>query len=945
VFTTEFMRDLGLTGIEDTLTYSTNTETSLDYTEITQSGFGSTDLRNTTRTRGLSAATTLRDLFSTSLRTDAYNTERLTLASGPNSMLFGVGNAGGVIDTTTVRAHFRRHAGTVQFRTDHNRSERAALDYNRVLVPGRLAARLALLREHANLDRAPAYDNNDNVFLTATWQPLAATTVRVSYEWQRQIASRATGRLPDDFVSPWIDAGRPLFNNRAGLAIGNAALTTANIVGGRPGLTNADVVGLFATSTSASPVWIHGNTALPPSVRVFNRAVTTKGPHQAAGVSTLDNYIRSLNRPDIHPLDVSLLGTKRVNDARPEGGNIVVEQGLFDRRLSLQFGYAREYYPNLATSWGDLTEIRADPNVYLADGVTPNPNAGRLYVQSFNSDGRILNNNDEWRATAVLHHDFVRHSGWLRWLGRHTLAALVSGATERSWRNEYNHVVVGGTPSFLTPPTTPVVVNGVTVGLSERDNASRQFNTRYYLGPGNLAPENPFPGYGLFDAIPLTDPANGASYTVAGHRQAPGLWNQYQTNTTSNRSLVSTLQSYWWRDRIVTFAGWREDTVRSANAGSLPGAFTNPMPNGFFPVTNGRVFQGYSRTEVGRTFNWGVVLHPLPWLSFHYNDSENFKPAAQSYDAWGQLIQGESGVGEDYGFSLSFGTAFNLRVNRYTNSQEHNRPSNDLNALRRPLTRLETRVRDILGTAYRPNGFDPNVLNENSVLVQRDYVAEGYDIEATANLGRGWTMRATVGRQRTQESNVGSDWIAWTAARLPIWQAAGRGWTSELFNPANPAQGTIKDRYDIDFLGTALPLWSAREGAIRDNQREWRSSAVVTYRFAQERLKGLRLTGAYRWQSSATIGYLSRTLPTGQLVYDLGKPVRTGENLYFDAGAGYSFRTPQKWGGQRVSLAVNVRNLLDEDDPIVLRALTTGAPSRYGYQQPRQVQFTTEVEF
>ena len=104
-------------------------------------------------------------------------------------------------------------------------------------------------------------------------------------------------------------------------------------------------------------------------------------------------------------------------------------------------------------------------------------------------------------------------------------------------------------------------------------------------------------------------------------------------------------QSYWWDGRIVGTAGWRsdKDTAHQATYNSIG--------------DNGMVIDGNTTTESapveGDTSTIGVVVHPLSWLSLHYNESENFEPAASDINMFGESVAPPSGTGKDYGFTLN----------------------------------------------------------------------------------------------------------------------------------------------------------------------------------------------------------------------------------------------------------------------------------------------------
>ena len=115
----------GATNIEEAFLYSTNIETSLEYTDAQGSdNAGVSDLRNNNRIRGLGAASSLRGLFQTNIQPDLYNTERLTIASGANAILFGLANAGGSFDSTPQGSAFR-NSRSLTLSTDDVGSRRA----------------------------------------------------------------------------------------------------------------------------------------------------------------------------------------------------------------------------------------------------------------------------------------------------------------------------------------------------------------------------------------------------------------------------------------------------------------------------------------------------------------------------------------------------------------------------------------------------------------------------------------------------------------------------------------------------------------------------------------------------------------------------------------------------------------------------------------------------
>ena len=111
VFTPEFLSDFNSNSLADIIGYSPNMQIDmLDTAADANPQFvGGSDLTDTRiRVRGLSASTAL-DFFETSIAIDTYNTERLELSSGPNSILFGFGQSGGLVNIMTKSAQLNRN--------------------------------------------------------------------------------------------------------------------------------------------------------------------------------------------------------------------------------------------------------------------------------------------------------------------------------------------------------------------------------------------------------------------------------------------------------------------------------------------------------------------------------------------------------------------------------------------------------------------------------------------------------------------------------------------------------------------------------------------------------------------------------------------------------------------------------------------------------------------
>ncbi len=178
VYTEEFMNDTAATDAASLLSYTSNTEVggfqgnfSGAEPDLNNGGrFMQRDERTNPqfnqRIRGLGRADLTRGLFLTSIPFDRYNTERVTVSRGPNSLLFGIGSPGGVIDNSTKQAVLNNDFGELGLRFDNYGSWRTELDYNKSLIRDRLSLRVALLNENQKYRQEPAFDNQDRFYAT-----------------------------------------------------------------------------------------------------------------------------------------------------------------------------------------------------------------------------------------------------------------------------------------------------------------------------------------------------------------------------------------------------------------------------------------------------------------------------------------------------------------------------------------------------------------------------------------------------------------------------------------------------------------------------------------------------------------------------------------------------------------------------------------------------------
>ena len=223
VVTEQFMEDVGATDAQTLLSYVSNTEVGgyqgnfTGASQQAQSRYYQTEERTNPqqnqRIRGLGAGDLTRGFFLTDIPFDSYNTERVTVSRGPNSILFGIGSPGGVINNSTKRAVQNSDFGEFGIRLDNYDSMRFTFDYNKSLIEDRLAVRVAVLEEGLKYKQQPAHEDQTRFYGDLDWVMLegngALTRLRVNGEDGKQSGSPVEIIPPTVAYHNWFEPINP----------------------------------------------------------------------------------------------------------------------------------------------------------------------------------------------------------------------------------------------------------------------------------------------------------------------------------------------------------------------------------------------------------------------------------------------------------------------------------------------------------------------------------------------------------------------------------------------------------------------------------------------------------------------------------------------------------------------------------------------------------------
>ena len=996
VMTPEFLADIGAFTADDAFNYSANTETGMELAGIDAQFFGRGATINSpqSRTRGIAESTNTRNFFTTSIPYDTYNSSEggFTMASGPNAGLFGLGSASGINDTQFNRVQLKRFKGRTQLMTDSNGSRRFAIDYNAPLLTDRLGVRLEALNSDKRYFMEGYYAKDKRVTGSFGWVPFKRLRVDVHSEYIDRRASLPVYFMTKDSVTPWTNPGmgnRLPFNtpDRSPDAQGLAL---------NPG-SNAYLFN-WAAGVSTSPVFTHGATDAAGiySYR-YSAAVRQQGQYIAAGLKVVPDYLGGATFLDerIYPFKrYGIYGGTHPNWVNGRTvtavGNLQLTDNLF---MELGANYEATRLKNTNKYSPVQANLSIDPNTYrYKAGYTPldpaaagavgianraanaanreaNPNFGALYLE-----GQELANLGETQAKearVALAYEFDvsrRLGGWLGKLsGRQRFVATASENESTTIVQVFRRIILDDVDASGRP-SAPSVITAANAradfGPTSRylTAANRAFLTRDYLNPAN-----PSTAYGTWGGL---DPfgtwtfndANGKPYRV-------GLFEQGGVNVATGRkatdfSRALVYQGYFLKDRLVLTYSRRYDTTRDKQY--------DPVVNSLSPLTGLAPFytkipwDRYQDNPTLLNTSRSVVLHPLNWLSFHYNDSTNNDPApSAAHNIDGSLYPFPSGQNTEYGVRFVLG-GLTLRVNRYKNEITNQDAGNNFGNIRLRQFAFDQEARYInlhrsrtqaLGLPdfsdyYQKSAGAPGYNSaDNAIDFYRLYanaVSRGTEVELSGRW-RKLDLRFAVGRTSAVKSNIGPDWLKYatdpvlfkrmkelewyaldaasgrirpvvgtSANGAPVFGAPGatpiKGWENIPITDAG-TNTTLFDQYRNSLLPEVL-IVRQFEGIENPGIREWRFSSTLAYNIT----RGWRAGISTRLRAKAVIGYMLSEakmdiagFPITTRTSDLNQRFYSPSEWYFDPFVSYRGKLSDRLG---LTVQLNVRNVLNNDDLI-----------------------------
>lgn len=958
ILTKDFLEDIAAIDVEDAFRYSSNVENDAEYISPTAGGgdfnVGVLNVRASNRIRGLTVPGRSRDFFSTNIPRANYNIDRINISSGPNAILFGNSNPGGVVNTGIMRANATKRSGSVSLRVDDYGSFQTTIDYNLPLIENKLAIRFAAMDLRQEYWKNPAYKDDRRYTVAAMFKPFESTVFRGYYEKVDWESIRARNTRPSDKVTPWIAAGRPLYDN---------SNPDPEVIDWSIFSRDTDDRNLYLYNTIGQTdtySWGKNRTYKDEEDEDQQQRVSvrTQGPGDA--YSGVDRYNYSLPLDEsISPIDINLNGNGTRNNMDGEIYGFNFEQKLPGGGY-FQVDYNRESVLNPASDMlrGVSAAIYADANMYLpddnifTDNPTPNPNAGRLYVQSTGT-GRIFlwrGELEEARAQVSYDIDFTENDGWSKWLGRHRFAGMLQRSESMGAQQEVQPRLV---PSDWTDEE--IMMYWRDGGGPGSLGASRFIRQRVYLDDPKDPNGSVYSFYLDFDPLSTTHMnwADGIDYWA-------GVDNPYgghsRPNVTNNRvdSWVFAGQSFFFGNRLVVSYGHRDDSPERAqySAQRLAGG-----KSGFERLLLFDVPSDFEDQTPGKTDTLGAVVHVLPWLSGYYNQSSTWNTEYQQIRPdTGVNFPGDIGDGEDYGVMMRFfDNKLSFRVNKYRNTGG---PAIN-NQWRNPIMGAVQDIERIISLAYDEDSpetsqltspvapsahfdWEQNLFNAYTLVSSQD--SSGYELSLTANPTKNWRISVNGSKAEAVYSEIGASWINFIRDRSAVWTQH-----KELYDYGNLSR-TVGSEYSTLIANLNTMLQS--DGQSIESGRSKRANLVTRYSFTDGKLKGAFVGGGYRWRAKRVIGYAATTVDNAfpfegaeeqYIVPALDSPIFGDATTEVEAFLGYGMKLGDKvdWKVQ-----LNIRNLFDDTDVVPQRAnLTDGFVTIYRLQQPRSFILTNTFSF
>ena len=1010
VLTTEFLDDLGAKDVASAMAFVAGAENDATYhaepvaalggaNGYVGSDFGDNNNKSgAIRVRGLGTASTTVNFIDTLGSTDRYNTERVEFLRGANSILFGLAEPAGLVNSSTKLAHPRKRATRVENTIDHFGSNRVMLDHNEVLLPGKLAVRAVGLFNGQHYQVKTAFLRDKRAFVTGTYQPSPGTTVRAYAEGVSSFGRRPNNRTVQDNVSGWLRAYNtyapsmtpaqiaqafywdPTVPNADGIAPATT-VTLANGTSANLGLIRRPLDTLAngtALIYSGNGQWANplDNVVTLLAARTITgaapTALTSRSQFARSG-DALENAVILRADPQvtdkgIFPYDTveigALPGSYRREHVRRF--NVTVDQRITDD-LYLSATLQRETrdFDQYFAVLSQTNQISIDINQKLPDGrVNPNFLRPFIYGRNIAERGDAVYTNTLVQANYDF--DFAKKTAQLGWLGSHRLTGVYTKAERDSYGTRYHNQFDSDLPNVLPATAT---------GANATGQTSRYVMQLWYVGDPVKVGDTALRFTGFPDNV-ARQTNRSFDYLYYNNLAAPAVWQRSPQQLHVGQGLIPnaavrtwqiqensgegvSLQSFFWKNRIVTLFGFRRDKVQSSLRALQP-------DSGFpFPALPGSSRSDFLPT--GTAFNnsrststQSLVFKATDWLRLMANRSENFAATSPRQDNLYRAIPPRSGKTDEVGVGIAlFRNTLDLKLTRYQSSQLFNSAAST--SVQNRVPAFENALYSALVNAGRQGEW--STVGANGAAVTAPYalpsgaiatssaVSKGYALEVYFRPDRNWDFVASVDRKEARVSGIAPELTDFFATRAAYYKKYfDEGLRTDGTNSRNPSTAQLLVDNFASGVGASYAADVLPEGNARAGLSPYTAKLIGRYNVSEGRLRGLSLGTSLRWESGKVIGYgqTTKLFNFGGLqnypgqVSDLSREYKTGSVIAGGTFINYSRRIL----GNRVrwKVQLNAQDLFSEQGLRRVAVNGDGSPV-WALNPPRAYELSNSFDF
>jgi outer membrane receptor for ferric coprogen and ferric-rhodotorulic acid len=918
VLTKEFLEALAITDTETAMDWAVN---SYQARGDVQDRIQNLDGGTRTRARGV-IVKQLRNFFAQGVLTDVCAQDRIDFARGTNALLIGNGGLGGATVLMTKQATFDKRKGELALSFSDQGTKRATLDFNQP-IGDKVAFRASFLKEDSDTWRDNTRSRRDGVYLTASARPWKKTRIRADYEDYKSKELLGVNGL-NDRVSGW-----------DGITVVNAPIGTL------PGGVNSNAVGIERVGSSTSPYMLilpgYNNSTVynfANTWRTMGGGATTATPVDGilpVTTSSLGAAGSRITGVQNEPLSRFDIATSKSKFFVPAPSYVYLpdlpytfSQVLRNKSVYLDQQIGDDFFLQVAhsaTLGGRLTnlapqrftEVYVDVNRTLPDGKT-NPYYLEPFVETTRDDrGEGLSDTKETRAAIGYVKENTR-------LGSFRLNVM-GGLSEVDTTNRTYTYVMARNPDIRQRPV----------------NDSPGY--RYYLNDPNRP-------YGFPSQVTYVDSIAGTSSSY----QMQDLLNLNYTdanNRTAERHFDYVQASAFaklFKDRLVLLAGKRWDRFRVQTWNAL---HTNTRaayptdwdgrtllhdpdaPANYWSLTSTQrgLYNPPILDQKVSTNSYGGIINATKWLGGFYNFAQTYDTSRVVLAINGNVLEPTVSKGWDAGirFSLLDGR-INSSISKYGTTATHTATGADRNEI------------GILTRANALNDLSVDGINARGLgLVPQPYQdyqdawANGYEFEVVANVTKDWRLTMNYALPENYSNNRYPETLAYWAAnksalrQIVLDTGAVIDATTNLASNPGIATSASPD------ITTAISNWNSMQTFISTAEAnapivstayKYTANIYTDYRFSEGRLKNLRIGGGVQFRSKIQLGNRgSDTIvnPANPLTAIDDPTVDANTPVYMEAWhmatatIGYEMKV---WHDMRLSLNLNVSNLLDRKDQI-----------------------------